>query len=121
MGTLFAFILVSVIVAIPIFMQQTAYQGIDESKFKKYKIKRFGFLFRGMQGQSASTHGVILPMLVIQIQGYVVGLVTLIFVIINETIHIVNDSVLVTVIVLFIHAIVAIAITVITGLISKRR
>ena len=121
MGTLFAFILVSVIVAIPIFMQQTAYQGIDESKFIKYKIKRFGFLFRGMQGQSASTHGVILPMLVIQIQGYVVGLVTLIFVIINESIHIVNDSVLVTVIVLFIHAIVAIAITVITGLISKRR
>ena len=65
---------ISITIALPIFSQRTAYQSIDEDYFKKYKIKKFGFLFKGMQGQYACSHGVILPMLIIQIQGYVLGL-----------------------------------------------
>ena len=108
------------IVAIPIFMQRTTYQSIDESKFKKYKIKRFGFLFRGMQGESANTYGVILPMLIIQIQGYVVGIATFAFVIINEIFNFTEYAIGIVVIILFIHAFTAVLITFIAGIISKK-
>ena len=109
------------IVAIPIFMQRTAYQSIDENKFKKYKMKKFGFLFKSIQGKSASTNGVILPMLIIQIQGYIVGILTFSFVVINEIFHFLEESIGVVIIVLFIHLFIAILTTVITGLVSKKR
>lgn len=108
-------------VAIPIFMQRTTYQSIDERKFKRYKIKRLGFLFKGMQGESASTYGVILPMLVIQIQGYALGIMTFIFVLINETLKLVDESIGIVIIVLFIHIVISIITTIITGIVSKRR
>ena len=109
------------IVVIPIFMQRTSYQNIDETKFKKYKIKRLGFLFKGMQGESASTYGVILPMLIIQIQGYIVGIVTLTLVIINEFIRFVNEPIGIVIIVLIVHVIISIMITIITGMVSRKR
>lgn len=124
MNILIGFIFASLIVAIPIFMQQTTYQSIDETKFKKYKIKRLGFLFKGMQGESASTYGVILPMLIIQIQGYILGILTFSFVIINEIFHFIEESIGIVIIVLFIHVFISIlitVITVITGIISKKR
>lgn len=121
MNILIGFILASLIIAIPIFMQRTTYQSIDESKFKKYKIKKIGFLFKGMQGESASSYGIILPMLIIQIQGYVVGIASIVFVVINEISYFVEDAVLVVIITLFLHVFVAILITIITGIISKKR
>lgn len=74
-----------------------------------------------MQGESASSCGVILPMLIIQIQGYVIGLLAFIFVIFNEIFHILPDSVLVLIITLFIHSIVVVFISIITGLVSKMK
>ena len=109
------------IIAIPIFMQRTSYQSIDERKFKKYKIKKLGFLFKGMQGESASTNGVILPMLAIQIQGYFLGIITLIFVIVNEFIKFVEEPNGIVIIILFAHVLISIMITVITGILSKKR
>ena len=109
------------IIAIPIFMQRTSYQSIEESKFKKYKIKKLGFLFKGMQGESASTYGVILPMLIIQIQGYVLGILTLTFVIINEFVKIIDKPIGIVIIVLFVSTLLSIIITIITGIISKKR
>ena len=109
------------IIAIPIFMQRTSYQSIDEIKFKKYKIKKLGFLFKGMQGESASTYGVILPMLIIQIQGYVLGILTLTFVIINEFVKIIDEPIGIVIIVLFVSTLLSIIITIITGIISKKR
>ena len=91
------------IVVIPIFVQRTSDQSIDQTKFKKYKIKRLGFLFKGMQGESASTYGVILPMLIIQIQGYVVGIMTLTLVIINEFTKLVDELIGIVIIVLITH------------------
>ena len=102
-------------------MQRTSDQIIDESKFKKYKIKRLGFLFKGMQGESASTNGVILPMLAIQIQGYFLGIITLIFVIVNEFIKFVEEPNGIVIIILFAHVLISIMITVITGILSKKR
>lgn len=108
------------IIAIPIFMQRTSYQSIDETKFKKYKIKKLGFLFKGMQGESASTYGVILPMLVIQIQGYVFGVLTLLFVILNEIFNFIEESLVIVIVILFIHVLIVVFVTIITGMISKR-
>ena len=116
-GLTFAFL----IIAIPIFMQRTTYQSIEEHKFKLYKIKKFGFLFRGMQGESASTHGLILPMLIIQTQGYILGILSFLLVIVNDIFTFFEDSLLLIVILLFIHILIVIFITVITGLISKKR
>ena len=109
------------IIAIPIFMQRTSYQSIDERKFKKYKIKKLVFLFKGMQGESASTYGVILPMLITQIQGYVLGILTLTFVIINEFVKIIDEPIGIVIIVLFVSTLLSIIITIITGIISKKR
>ena len=109
------------IVIIPIFMQRTSYQSIDETKFKKYKIKRLGFLFKGMQGESATTSGVILPMLIIQFQGYVVGIMTLTLVIINEFTKFVDEPIGIVIIVLIAHVLISMSITIITGIVSKKR
>lgn len=109
------------IVIIPIFMQRTSYQSIDETKFKKYKIKRLVFLFKGMQGESATTSGVILPMLIIQLQGYVVGIMTLTLVIINEFTKFVDEPIGIVIIVLIAHVLISITITIITGIVSKKR
>lgn len=108
-------------IAIPIFMQRTTYQSIDESKFKKYKIKRFGFLFKGMQGESASTYGVILPMLFIQIQGYIVGSVTFALVVINEKIKFSDVLTGIVSLVLFVHVLISIITTVVTGMVGNKR
>lgn len=117
MGFFFSFL----IICIPIFMQRTSYQGIDERKFKKYRLNKIGFLFKGMQGQSVSSHGIILPMLIIQIQGYVVGILSFVLVILNEAFHFVKDAVLVVIVILLVHTYVVIFINVITGYISKKR
>ena len=109
------------IVIIPIFMQRTSYQSIDETKFKKYKIKRLGFLFKGMQGESATTSGVILPMLIIQFQGYVVGIITMTLVIINEFTKFVDEPIGIVIIVLIAHVLISMSITIITGIVSKKR
>lgn len=110
-----------IIIGTPIFMQQTAYQSIDENKFKKYKIKKFGFLFKGMQGQSASTHGVILPMLIIQIQGYIIGIITFIFAIINEIVKFTYILEGIVAIIAIIHIFIIVLIETITGIVSKKR
>lgn len=115
------FIFACLIIGIPIFMQRTSYQSIDEDKFKLYKIKKIGFLFKGMQGESARTHGVILPMLIIQIQGYVLGICSFCFLIFDEIYQFSIDALLVIIITLFIHDVVCVLTTIITGFISKRR
>ncbi len=109
------------IIISPIFMQRTSYQSIDETKFKRYKIKRLVFLFKGMQGESASTYGVILPMLVIQIQGYVIGIITFSFEIINEFTKFIDEPIGIDIIVLLTHILISIIITIITGMVSRKR
>ena len=62
----------------PILGQIKKYQTIDDEKeFKKIKVKKLGFLFRGINGASPSKDGVVIPMLYVQIQGYVVGILIL--------------------------------------------
>ena len=119
MFKLFGLFCAFLIVAIPIFMQRTTYQNIDERKFRLYKIKIIGFLFKGMQGESASTHGVILPMLIIQIQGYLLGISSFLLVAVSDTLDF--DAVLVVIITLLAHLVIVIAITIIAEFVSKKR
>ncbi len=120
-GILYSLFFSFVIIATPIFSQRTAYQSIDENKFKLYKIKKLGFLFKGMQGQSASKHGVIMPMLIIQIQGYLLGLLSFALVVIDEMLLLPIDAVLINIIVLLVHGFAVMFVTIFAGLAGKRR
>ena len=60
-------------------------------------------------------------MLIIQIQGYVLGILTLTFVIINEFVKIIDEPIGIVIIVLFVSTLLSIIITIITGIISKKR
>lgn len=119
MFKLFGLFCAFLIVAIPIFMQRTTYQNIDERKFRLYKIKKIGFLFKGMQGESASTHGVILPMLIIQIQGYVLGIPSFLLAAVSDILDF--DAILVVIITLLAHTFIVIIITIIAEFVSKKR
>lgn len=64
----------------PVFAQMTAYQGINDAYFKRIKIKRFKFLFKGTAWQSPEKRGVIKPMLAVQLMGYILELISIILV-----------------------------------------
>ena len=102
-------------------MQRTADQGIDQYNFKRYKIKRFGFLFKGMQGVPANKHGIILPMLIIQVQGYILGISSFFLIMANEMFAFLKDAVIVVVIIFFVHVCAITFTTIMTGIISKKR
>ena len=111
------------IIATPIFMQRTAYQTIHENKFKLIKLKKIGFLFKGMQGQSATSHGVIWPMLVVQIQGYILGIIALIFMVCVLEFEFVDITLVSLIIIatLIIHCFICVVVTEIAGFIGKKR
>ena len=119
-----ALFVIFIMIVSPRVLHRTAYQSIDEKQFKLYKIKKFGFLFKGMQGESASTYGVILPMLIIQIQGYILGLLSLCLFVANEMFAFFKDpATVVTIIIItaFIDVFISILVEVITGFVSKKR
>lgn len=111
------------IIGIPIFLQRTAYQTIHENKFKLIKLKKIGFLFKGMQGQSATSHGVIWPMLMVQIQGYILGIIALIFMICVLEFKFVDITLVSLIIIatLIIHCFICVVVTEIAGFIGKKR
>lgn len=109
----------------PVFLQRTAYQGVNDNYFKRIKIRHFNFMFKAIAWQSSAERGVIIPMLVIQIMGYIFALVAIIvscvllLVVYNENILrillIVNSSMCGVVI------IASFVTSVITSIVSKRR
>ena len=106
---------------LPIYSQNINYQSIDDTLFKKIKISRFKFMFRAIQKESVSEHGIVKSLLYVQIQGYLVSFGLLIyfiyrlilkdFYLLDLTIFIITIS----------HIISIIIITLITGLISNKR
>ena len=91
---------------------------------REEKISKFGFLFKGMRGESASRHGVILPMLIVQILGYTVGLLSLCLFVANEMFAFFKDSETVVAILILteiIHLFISMLIGLITGFISYKR
>ena len=114
-------IIVLVIILFPILSQMRAYQSIVEEKFKHYKIKTFDFLFKGIQGKSVEKYGIIAPMLIVQLQGYIVGILTLCFIIICESIKIIENYLTIVAIIFIVHAITVILIIQIAGQLAKKR
>lgn len=117
---LFWIFIIIAIVAVPVLGQIHMEQSINEKGLKLVRIKRFGFLFRGIRGESPSSHGVVVPMLYIQIQGYALGILIFIFGIISSF-KLNQTTVFILVGILIIHMMVFILTAVIAGYVSKRR
>ena len=114
-------IIILVIILFPILSQIRGHQSIEEEKFKHYKIKTFDFLFKGMQGKSVEKYGIIMPMLIVQLQGYIVGILTLCFIIICESSKIIENYFSIVAIIFMVHTITVILIIQIAGQLAKKR
>ena len=114
-------IIVLIIILFPILSQIRGHQSIEEEKFKHYKIKTFDFLFKGMQGKSVEKYGIIMPMLIVQLQGYIVGILTLCFIIICESSKIIENYLSIVAIIFIVHTITVILIIQIAGQLAKKR
>ena len=114
-------IIILVIILFPILSQIRGHQSIEEEKFKHYKIKTFDFLFKGMQGKPVEKYGIIMPMLIVQLQGYIVGILTLFFIIICETVKIMENYFTIVATIFVVHAITVILIIQIAGQLAKKR
>lgn len=118
-------ILISAMALFPVFLQLTAYQGINDNYFKRIKIRRFKFLFKAIDWQSTAKRGVIIPMLVVQISGYILALISIILTIILVFAINVGNRLQITVIVngaiLGIEIIADIVTVIITSIVSRMR
>lgn len=71
-----------ILAGLPPFIQWRAFQeNIDVKYFKKVKITKLSFLFRGIGGKNTvggnvKKDGVIMPMFVLQITGYCVAIIS---------------------------------------------
>jgi len=74
-----------------------------------------------MQGKSVEKYGIIMPMLIVQLQGYIVGILTLCFIIICESSKIIENYLSIVAIIFIVHTITVILITQIAGQLAKKR
>ena len=68
-----------IFVLISLFVPITQFKSvpiINENNFKTKQIKKLSFLFRGLYGGDVKLHGVIYPMYILHIIGYVMGAVS---------------------------------------------
>lgn len=118
-------ILILAMALVPVFLQLTAYQGINDNYFKRIKLKRFNFLFKAIGWQSARKRGVIISMLIIQLSGYIIALISIILTIILVISINGDNRLLITVIVngaiLGIEIITTIVTFIITCSVSRKR
>lgn len=78
---------------IPLVSQVRAAASIIPHNFKKIKIKRFSFLFKGIGGKdsiygSVKDYGIILPMFILQILGYILCILSIIIVVLCIAFHV---------------------------------
>lgn len=71
LGIIFVCIL---IVVIPVFGTWNMYDIIDDTKFKRIKIKRAKCLFRAIEFKSVEEHGIIIPLYILQLLSYPISL-----------------------------------------------
>lgn len=75
LGIIFVCIL---IVVIPVFGTWNMYDIIDDTKFKRIKIRRAKWLFRAIEFKSVEEHGIIVPLFILQCLSYPISLCSLI-------------------------------------------
>ena len=66
------------IIVIPVFGTWNMHSHIDDTKFKRIKIKKMKWLFRAIGFKSVEDYGVILPLFILQLLSYPLSLCTLI-------------------------------------------
>ena len=71
LGILFVCLL---IIVIPVFGTWNMYNIIDDTKFKRIKIKRARWLFRAIEFKSVEEHGIIVSLYIFQLLSYPLSL-----------------------------------------------
>lgn len=92
---------------------------IDDSKFRRIKIKKFRRFFTTIQFQNVATHGIIIPLFIAQIISYIVFLITIIIgiiLLINQ-----QSPVALSAIILGIETFACIILYVVLSIISRKR
>ena len=74
----FAFLALSIIFVSLFWPIKVDVSEIDDSKFRRIKIKKFRRFFTTIQFQNVATHGIIIPLFIAQLISYVVFIVTVI-------------------------------------------
>ena len=114
----FAFLAVSIIF-VSIFAPLKHWDTIDDSKFRKIKIKKFRRFFTTIGFQNVATHGIIIPLFVSQLTSYIVFIVTIIV----GIIFIINQQSPVTLsaIILVIETFAYITLIIVLSIVSRKR
>ena len=66
------------IIVIPVFGTWNMYTIIDDTEFKRIKIKRAKWLFRAIEFKSVEEHGIIIPLYILQLLSYPISLLSLV-------------------------------------------
>lgn len=115
----FTFLALSIIFVSLFWPMKVSVSEIDDSKFRRIKIKKFRRFFTTIQFQNVATHGVIIPLFVAQLISYVVFIVTVIvgiILLINK-----QSPVALTAIILGIETFACIILYVVLSIISRKR
>lgn len=75
LGIIFVCIL---IIIIPVFGTWNMYDIIDDTKFKRIKIRRAKWLFRAIEFKSVEEHGIVIPLYILQLLSYPISLLSLV-------------------------------------------
>lgn len=65
------------IIAVPVFGPWNMYNLIDDTKFKRIKVRKMKWLFRAIEFKSVENYGVIVPLFILQLLSYPLSLCTL--------------------------------------------
>lgn len=106
-------------VIVPVYGQWNLYDIIDDSKFKRIKIKKFAFLFKAISFQSVKKHGIILPLFVIQLISYPLAVFSIIFGLIGYISE--SPKIVSLLVILGIETFVYVLLTITLSVISKKR
>lgn len=103
--------------------QWNLFERMNDKVFKRVKIKgKMRIFFRAIGGQSVSKHGIVKALLVVQIKGYILSILSAISVIILWfVIQNINFCILFVMAALFFNLTVDIIVFVVLSRISKRR
>lgn len=107
------------IIIIPVYGHWNLYDIIDDTKFKRIKLKKFKNLFKAIGFQDISTHGIVVSLFWLQLISYVLAFLTLII----GVAYIINkkDPTIISLIILGIEVLSFLILVIILSIISNKR
>lgn len=119
-GEIAKFIFISsCIIFVAVFGPVHQYDIIDDTKFKRIKIKRFKKFFTAIGRQDVEKHGIIISLFISQLISYIVFLITIIIgiiLLINQ-----QSPVILSAIILGIESFVDMILLIVLSIISRKR